>query len=60
MIKSFFIFVSLFPILAYSQNTVFNKNLREIKVKSVSMTSKGLAVNFHGENIRLENLAASL
>ena len=31
-----------------------------LKVKSVSMTSKGLAVNFHGENIRLENLAASL
>jgi hypothetical protein len=31
-----------------------------LKVKSVSMTSKGLAVNFHGENIRLDNLAASL
>jgi hypothetical protein len=31
-----------------------------LKVKSVSITAKGLAVNFHGENIRLENLAASL
>ena len=31
-----------------------------LKVKSVSIGAKGLAVNFHGANIRLENLAASL
>jgi hypothetical protein len=44
MIKSFFIFVSLFPILAYSQDTVFNKNLREITVKSVAKKESNLAV----------------
>jgi len=31
-----------------------------LKVKSVSIGSKGLSVNFHGTNVRLENLAASL
>ena len=31
-----------------------------LKVKSVSIGAEGLAVNFHGANIRLENLAASL
>jgi hypothetical protein len=31
-----------------------------LKVKSVSIGSKGLSVNFYGTNIRLENLAASL
>jgi hypothetical protein len=31
-----------------------------LKVKSVSIGSKGLSVNFYGTNVRLENLAASL
>ena len=31
-----------------------------LKVKSVSIGAEGLAVNFHGANFRLENLAASL
>jgi hypothetical protein len=31
-----------------------------LKVKSVSITTKGLAVNFYGTNIRLEKLATSL
>ena len=31
-----------------------------LKVKSVSIGAKGLAVNFQGANIHLENLAASL
>ena len=31
-----------------------------IKVKSVSISSKGLELNFQGTNIRLENLASSL
>jgi hypothetical protein len=48
------------------QDQIKSRSVRDLtvpqglKVKSVSMTSKGLAVNFHGENIRLENLAASL
>jgi hypothetical protein len=48
------------------QDQIKNRSVRYLtvpqglKVKSVSMTSKGLAVNFHGENIRLENLATSL
>jgi hypothetical protein len=48
------------------QDQIKNRSVRDLtvpqglKVKSVSMTSKGLAVNFHGENIRLENLATSL
>ena len=31
-----------------------------LKVKSVSIGTKGLSVNFHGTNIRLDNLASSL
>ena len=48
------------------QDQIKSRSVRDLtipqglKVKSVSMTSKGLAVNFHGEDIRLENLAASL
>ncbi len=48
------------------QDQIKSRSVRDLtvpqglKVKSVSMTAKGLAVNFHGENIRLENLAASL
>jgi hypothetical protein len=48
------------------QDQIKSRSVRDLtvpqglKVKSVSMTPKGLAVNFHGENIRLENLAASL
>jgi hypothetical protein len=48
------------------QDQIKSRSVRDLtvpqglKVKSVSMTSKGLAVNFHGENIRLENLATSL
>jgi len=48
------------------QDQIKSRSVRDLtvpqglNVKSVSMTSKGLAVNFHGENIRLENLAASL
>jgi hypothetical protein len=48
------------------QDQIKSRSVRDLtvpqglKVKSVSMTSKGLAVNFHGENIRLDNLAASL
>jgi hypothetical protein len=48
------------------QDQIKSRSVRDLtvpqglKVKSVTMTSKGLAVNFHGENIRLENLAASL
>jgi len=48
------------------QDQIKSRSVRDLtvpqglKVKSVFMTSKGLAVNFHGENIRLENLAASL
>jgi hypothetical protein len=48
------------------QDQIKSRSVRDLtvpqglKVKSVSMTSKGLAVNFYGENIRLENLATSL
>jgi hypothetical protein len=48
------------------QDQIKSRSVRDLtvpqglKVKSVSMTAKGLAVNFHGEDIRLENLAASL
>jgi len=48
------------------QDQIKSRSVRDLtvpqglKVKSVSITAKGLAVNFHGENIRLENLAASL
>jgi hypothetical protein len=48
------------------QDQIKSRSVRDLtvpqglNVNSVSMTSKGLAVNFHGENIRLENLAASL
>jgi len=48
------------------QDQIKSRSVRDLtvpqglKVKSVSMTAKGLAVNFHGENIRLEHLAASL
>jgi hypothetical protein len=48
------------------QDQIKSRSVRDLtvpqglKVKSVFMTSKGLAVNFHGENIQLENLAASL
>jgi len=48
------------------QDQIKSRSVRDLtipqglKVKSVSMTSTGLAVNFHGEDIRLENLAASL
>jgi len=48
------------------QDQIKSRSVRDLtvpqglKVKSVSITDKGLVVNFHGEDIRLENLAASL
>jgi len=48
------------------QDQIKSRSIRDLtvpqglKVKSVSMTSEGLAVSFHGDDIRLENLAASL
>ena len=59
------------PIPAYSlpadiQEQIKSRSVKDLtvpkglKVKSVSIGAKGLAVNFHGANIRLENLAASL
>ena len=48
------------------QDQIKNRSVKDLtvpqglKVKSVSIGTKGLSVNFHGTNIRLENLAASL
>jgi hypothetical protein len=48
------------------QDQIKSRSVRDLtvpqglKVKSVSITPKGLAVIFHGDDIRLENLAASL
>jgi hypothetical protein len=48
------------------QDQIKSRSVRDLnvpqglKVTSVSITPKGLAVSFHGDDIRLENLAASL
>jgi len=48
------------------QDQIKSRSVRDLtvpqglKVKSVSITPKVLAVSFHGDDIRLENLAASL
>jgi hypothetical protein len=48
------------------QDQIKNRSVKDLtvpqglKVKSVSIGTKGLSVNFHGTNIRLENLASSL
>jgi hypothetical protein len=48
------------------QDQIKNRSVKDLmvpqglKVKSVSIGTKGLSVNFHGMNIRLENLASSL
>jgi len=48
------------------QDQIKNRSVKDLtvpqglKVKSVSIGTKGLLVNFHGTNIRLENLASSL
>ncbi len=44
MIKSFFIFVALLPLFAISQDTIFNKRLSEITVKSTTKKETNLAV----------------
>ena len=44
MIKPFFIFVALFPIFSFSQDTTFNKKLSEITIKSAAKKETNLAV----------------
>ena len=44
MIKPFLIFVSLFPLYLFSQDTLFNQRLSEITVKSVAKKESNLAV----------------
>lgn len=44
MIKSFFIFVTLLPLLTFSQDTIFNKKLSEITVKSAVKKETNIAV----------------
>ena len=44
MIKPFLIFVSLFPLSLFSQDTLFNQKLSEITVKSVAKKESNLAV----------------
>ncbi len=44
MIKPFLIFVSLFPLSLFSQDTLFNQKLSEITVKSIAKKESNLAV----------------
>lgn len=44
MLKSFFIFVAMLPLIAFSQDTIFNKKLSEITVKSAAKKETNVAV----------------
>lgn len=44
MLKSFFIFVALLPLLTFSQDTIFNKKLLEITVKSAVKKETSIAI----------------
>lgn len=44
MLKSFFIFVAIMPLIAFSQDTIFNKKLSEITVKSAAKKETNVAI----------------